>query len=94
MENDASRKEKKETLLTYTASDFFHSTTSLHGEDLTSPFDVLLLKRWTAAKDAGAFIYSVDDVETKIIPGKYGIVSQVHHREIFDPSLNQQDGIK
>lgn len=78
MENNTAAEEQvKETSFPYTANDFFHSSTTVHGEDLTSHFDVLFLRKWMAAKAAGAFIYSVDDVETKILPGKYGIVTQV-----------------
>lgn len=78
MENDNAKKEEEmEIHLTYTTKDFFLSTTSVHGEDLTSQLDILLSRKWMAAKAAGAFIYSVDNVETKILPGKYGIVSQV-----------------
>lgn len=83
MENDSGKKEEEtETRLTYTSKDFFLSTTSMHGEDLTSQLDILLLRKWMAAKAAGAFIYSVDNVETKILPGKYGIVSQVCLRDL------------
>lgn len=79
MENDNVKKEEEtETRLTYTTKDFFLSTTSMHGEDLTSRLDILLPRKWMAAKVAGAFIYSVDNVETKILPGKYGIVSQIN----------------
>lgn len=76
MENDTT-KNKKETCLTYSTQDFLYSTPSVHGEDLASPLDTLLLREWMAAKAAGAFNYSVDDVDTKILPGRYGIVAQV-----------------
>lgn len=81
MEKNKDWEEQEGTSLAYTTNDFFHSTTSMHGEDLTSHLDILLHKKWMASKAAGAFIYSVDDVETKILPGKYGIVSQVSFRD-------------
>ena len=75
MENDTLK-----TCLTFTEKDFFHSTPSVHGEDLASLLDTLLLKEWMSAKASGAFNYSVEDVDTKILPGSYGIVAQVSVR--------------
>lgn len=83
MENKNGKEEdkEKEASLAYTSDDFFYSVTRMHGEDYTSHIDIMLLRKWMASKAAGAFIYSVDDVETKILPGKYGIVSQVCMRD-------------
>ncbi len=82
--NTVKKEQEKETFLTYTSQDFFYTTTSEHGEDLASHLDILLPRKWLASKADGAFIYSVDDVETKILPGKYGIVTQVCFRNFSE----------
>ncbi|KAG0728781.1 GDP-D-glucose phosphorylase 1 [Chionoecetes opilio] len=79
MENDTKRtNDERETCFTYTKENFLHSTPSVHGQDFESPLDTLLLKKWMAAKAAGAFNYSVENIDTKILPGQYGLVAQVN----------------
>ncbi|XP_063881355.1 GDP-D-glucose phosphorylase 1-like [Scylla paramamosain] len=78
MEDDMKINQERKICLTYSEKDFLHSTSSGHGEELASSLDTLLLKEWMAAKAAGAFNYSVEGVDTKILPGRYGIVAQVN----------------
>ena len=40
-------------------------------------FDVKLQDRWNAAVDADCFAYKLDDIETRIVPGKYQVFLQV-----------------
>lgn len=40
-------------------------------------FDVKLQDRWNAAVDAGCFAYKLDDIEARIVPGKYQVFVQV-----------------
>lgn len=61
----------------YSEKDYILSTTSIHGQSEKSEFDRLLLSQWDAAMGAGVFKYSVEGVETKVLPGKYHIVVQV-----------------
>lgn len=61
----------------YSKQDFNLSTTSKHGQLEKSEFDCRLLSQWDAAMGAGVFKYSVEGVETKVVPGKYHIVVQV-----------------
>lgn len=61
----------------YKKEDFILSTTNKHGQSEKSEFDCLLLNQWDAAMGAGVFKYSVEGVETKVLPGKYHIVVQV-----------------
>nr|XP_045608952.1 GDP-D-glucose phosphorylase 1-like isoform X1 [Procambarus clarkii] len=68
----------RDFMFKYSNKDFIYTTSSEHGLDKMSPFDSLLLKKWEAARDAALFNYQVDDVETKIIPGKYKLVAQMN----------------
>ncbi|MPC66805.1 GDP-D-glucose phosphorylase 1 [Portunus trituberculatus] len=78
MENDIKINQERKISFSYSEKDFLFSTSSRHGEELASSLDTCLLKEWVAAKAAGAFNYSVEDVETKILPGRYGIVAQIN----------------
>lgn len=49
---------------------FFHSS-------LFIKFDVELQDRWNAAVDAGCFAYKLDNIEARIVPGKYQVFVQV-----------------
>ena len=40
--------------------------------------DVFLTSLWDRGMENGIFRYSVDDVSTKVIPGRYGFVIQVN----------------
>lgn len=43
-----------------------------------SRFDIGLVETWKRASDGGALNYTVDNVLSKILPGKYGIVLQLN----------------
>ncbi|KAK2573999.1 GDP-D-glucose phosphorylase 1 [Acropora cervicornis] len=43
-----------------------------------SEFDVKLQDRWNAAVDAGCFAYKLDDIEARIVPGKYQVFVQLN----------------
>ncbi|CAL4060227.1 unnamed protein product, partial [Meganyctiphanes norvegica] len=64
----------------YSSNEFQFSVESKHGYEIKSSFDEALQGTWDAAKDKGAFNYLVDNVETKILPGKYNIVAQLNVR--------------
>ena len=40
-------------------------------------FDKELQERWNAAVDAGCFAYKLDNVEGRVVPGKYQVFVQV-----------------
>lgn len=63
--------------LTYSRKDFHFSISNKHGQPKKSEFDVQFLRMWNMAMSAEVFRYSVDGVETKVLPGKYNIVTQV-----------------
>ncbi|XP_027235407.2 GDP-D-glucose phosphorylase 1 isoform X2 [Penaeus vannamei] len=65
-------------VLLYTKDDFTYNTSNSHKQEVSSGFDTLLKRGWEAAMEAGIFNYKVDNVETKIIPGKYHIVAQMN----------------
>ncbi|KAK3866074.1 hypothetical protein Pcinc_028365 [Petrolisthes cinctipes] len=62
----------------FSKQDLYSSTTSKHGQTETSAFDHRLLNQWDAAMSAGVFKYSLEGVETKVLPGKYHIVIQMN----------------
>ncbi|XP_042209345.1 GDP-D-glucose phosphorylase 1-like isoform X1 [Homarus americanus] len=68
----------KDFVLQYSNNDFVYSTCSEHGQVLRSAFDSLLLEKWKVAKEADLFNYQVDDVETKILPGRFEFVAQMN----------------
>lgn len=63
--------------LTYSCKDFHFSISNKHGQPNKSEFDVQFLRMWNMAVSAEVFRYSVDGVETKVLPGKYNLVTQV-----------------
>lgn len=67
----------------YSNKDFLYTTSSEHGQNLMSTFDSMLLEKWETARDAGIFLYQVDDVETKILPGKFKLVVQVSYENVI-----------
>ncbi|XP_069941039.1 GDP-D-glucose phosphorylase 1 isoform X2 [Cherax quadricarinatus] len=71
-------KASHELVFKYSNSDFVYNTSSDHGQDMMSAFDSLLLEKWKAADDASLFNYKVDDVETKLLAGKYKFVVQMN----------------
>lgn len=44
-----------------------------------SRFDSLLKNQWEIAAEAGVCRYRLTNLQTKILPGKYGFVAQVLH---------------
>jgi len=63
----------------YTSDDFklkcIENEEDKHG---LSKFDKELQERWNAAVDAGCFAYKLDNVEGRVVPGKYQVFVQLN----------------
>jgi len=65
--------------LVYCSGDFHWKWTGGEQNKLElSEFDVKLQDRWNAAVDAGCFAYKLDDIEARIVPGKYQVFVQLN----------------
>lgn len=58
--------------------DFIYEVAVKGNEDSLSHFDRVVRERWTAAVDAGLCRYRLGDLQTKTLPGKFGLVAQVN----------------
>lgn len=48
-----------------------------------SAFDLLLKKQWTEAAESGVCRYQLPDLNTAVLPGKYGFVIQVSQTNLI-----------
>ncbi|KAK3874665.1 hypothetical protein Pcinc_020413 [Petrolisthes cinctipes] len=63
---------------TYSQRDFHYCISIKHGQPVLSSFDCVFLKQWEVSRALGLFKYSVEGVQTKVLPGKYQIVTQMN----------------
>ncbi|XP_066980394.1 GDP-D-glucose phosphorylase 1-like isoform X1 [Macrobrachium rosenbergii] len=74
--------EKGALVYKYSSADFAYTASSCHSNGKKSSFDSILTTKWEEASDAGVFNYKTDDVQTKIVPGKYNIVTQLNSNRL------------
>ncbi|KAI0241908.1 GDP-D-glucose phosphorylase 1 [Lamellibrachia satsuma] len=55
-----------------------------NGHSWLTEFDTLLRSRWTTAMANGHFKYTLDDVKTRIVPGRRGYVLQLNRKRFFE----------
>ncbi|EDO39439.1 predicted protein [Nematostella vectensis] len=55
-----------------------------------SKFDNLLRTSWTQAMADGCFKYTLDSMETKLVPGKFGVVAQLNEKRFVERRKPQQ----
>ncbi|XP_076048054.1 GDP-D-glucose phosphorylase 1 [Oratosquilla oratoria] len=68
--------------MVFSSSAFQLQTTRNEAEKGITPFDAIMRSQWKKAYENGVFNYSIKDVQTKVLPGKFSIVVQLNEKRL------------
>ncbi|XP_072032544.1 GDP-D-glucose phosphorylase 1-like [Amphiura filiformis] len=74
----------------YSNSDFILRTPSWQNPSTKSKFDSVLMGRWDNAVTNGCFRYTLDDLQTKLIPGPMKYIAQLNLKRASDRRKPQE----